>query len=146
MSYAQREGLAPDELTRRMLSEVARESLGLHVELSEDAFKRALDPQAFVDARLLPGGAAPSATADVLAREGESFEDDRRTLAESSARINRCARLSKQLQGRGRRTPGLSGVGYGDCPQSGVAFYRQSAAASAGSGSLISDRPSRVIK
>ena len=80
VSYAQREGLAPDELTRRMLSEVARESLGLHVELSEDAFKRALDPQAFVDARLLPGGAAPSATADVLAREGVSIKDDERWL------------------------------------------------------------------
>jgi len=88
VSYAQREGLTPDELTRQNLIEVAQESLGLQVELNEDVFKRALDPQAFVDARVLPGGAAPRATADVLAREGDSIKEDERWLASARGSIS----------------------------------------------------------
>ena len=64
-----------------MLSEVATERLGLQVVLSEDRFKRALDPRAFVEARDLPGGAAPKATAKVLDVQRERIEDDRQWLA-----------------------------------------------------------------
>jgi len=77
---AQNEGLAPGDLSRQMLSRVAFDQFGLRIELSEAAFQRALDPQAFVDARALPGGAAPEATAFVLMVQSDSLEDDRRWL------------------------------------------------------------------
>ena len=88
VSYAIGEGLTPDELTRQNLSEVALETLGVQVQLSEAAFKRALDPQAFVDARVLPGGAAPSATADVLSFERDSIEKDKHWLETARGSIS----------------------------------------------------------
>ena len=81
VSYAMGRGMSPDQLTSTMLSEVAMERLGLQVVLSEDRLKRALDPRAFVEARDLPGGAAPSATAKVLDAQLGSIEDDRQWLA-----------------------------------------------------------------
>lgn len=96
VSFAQREGMAPAELTGQMLTNVAIEQLGLRVELSEAAFQRALDPQAFVDARTLPGGAAPEATAAVLSAQSGSLEEDgnwldatREALSAAEEELNR---------------------------------------------------------
>jgi argininosuccinate lyase len=80
VSFAQDAGLTPGQLTTEMLEQVGFEKVGLKIALSEDAFKRALDPQAFVDGRVLPGGAAASATADVLTVQSDSIEDDHHWL------------------------------------------------------------------
>lgn len=77
VNYAHEENLAPQELTAEMLRRVAQDRLGMRVRLSDDSFARALDPQAFVDGRVLPGGAAPSATAAVLRAQDERVDDDR---------------------------------------------------------------------
>ena len=76
VSYAVETHWAPEALTLEMLNRVAAERIGKTLSLSEEAFKRALDPQAFVDARTLPGGAAPSATAKVLATQEDQIEAD----------------------------------------------------------------------
>ncbi len=80
VNYANEEKLAPDDLSLEMLNRVASERLGRELALSDEAFKRALDPQAFVDGRDLPGGAAPSATAEVLKQQRRRLADDQRWL------------------------------------------------------------------
>ena len=77
VNHAQAHDLAPEDLSAATLKAVAAQALGLDVELPDAEFARALDPRAFVLARDLPGGAAPSATAAVL----------------------RCARLSRNRTG-----------------------------------------------
>ncbi len=80
VGHAQAEGLSPADLTAQTLRQVAEASLGLEISLSEDAFQRALDAQAFVDARNLYGGAAPSATGEVLAAQLQQIQSDRQWL------------------------------------------------------------------
>lgn len=80
VKYANDEKLAPKYLSLEMLNRIAVERLGRELELREEAFKRALDPQAFVDGRVLPGGAAPSATADVLKEQRRRLDEDRNWL------------------------------------------------------------------
>ena len=87
VTYANEEKLRPDELTVDMLNRVAVERLGHELELSEEAFKRALDPQAFVDGRILPGGAAPSATAEVLKEQRRHLDKDRDWLNTARAAL-----------------------------------------------------------
>ena len=80
VKYANDEKLAPKALSLEMLNRVAVERLGRELELSDESFKRALDPQAFVDGRVLPGGAAPSATAEVLREQRRRLDEDRNWL------------------------------------------------------------------
>lgn len=80
VAKANEEKLEPADLSLELLNRITAERLGRELELSEAAFKRALDPQAFVEGRVLPGGAAPSATAAVLQAQGERIDDDRHWL------------------------------------------------------------------
>ena len=89
VSYAVETQLAPEQLTMEMLNQVASERIGKTLSLSEEAFNRALDPQAFVDARVLPGGAAPSATAVVLATQGDQIDADRLWLENARRSLSR---------------------------------------------------------
>ena len=72
-----------------MLSAVAAERLDLQLQLPDDVFERALDPRAFVEARDLPGGAAPRATAAVLEMQGRNIEADRRWLDNTRAALSK---------------------------------------------------------
>ena len=85
--HAQAQGLAPTDLTADDLRNVAMDTLGQEVELSEEAFARALDPRAFVESRDLPGGAAPRATAAVLEAQAQVIGDDRDWLAETQTAL-----------------------------------------------------------
>ena len=85
VSHAQAQDLAPTNLTADSLRQVALDTLGRQVELSDEAFDRALDPRAFVDARDLPGGAAPSATAAVLEAQERVIGEDRAWLESTRA-------------------------------------------------------------
>ena len=87
VGHAQAQGLAPTDLTADDLRKVAWDMLGREVELSDDAFARALDPRAFVESRDLPGGAAPRATAAVLEAQEQVIGDDRRWLASTRATL-----------------------------------------------------------
>ncbi|MCY4464134.1 MAG: argininosuccinate lyase [Chloroflexi bacterium] len=80
VSHAQVENLSPADLTAETLRQVAADSLGLEISLSDEAFRRALDAQAFVDSRGLYGGAAPTATAEVLATQHRQIQADRQWL------------------------------------------------------------------
>lgn len=72
--------LKPNEITVDLLNRVAGEQIGSSLSLSDEALRQALDPQAFVDGRALPGGAAPRATAEVLNKQEAQINDDRRRL------------------------------------------------------------------
>ncbi len=87
VTYANDENLAPAELRVETLIRLARERLGIELGLSEDAFQRALDPRAFVEARDLPGGAAPSATAEVLLIQEASLGEDRQWLESARGKL-----------------------------------------------------------
>ncbi|MCY4147080.1 MAG: argininosuccinate lyase [Chloroflexi bacterium] len=80
VGHAQAERLSPADLTAEILQRVAADQLGLEISLADAAFQRALDAQAFVDSRSLHGGAAPAATADVLAAQHAQIQVDRRWL------------------------------------------------------------------
>jgi len=88
VKQAQHEKIKPDELTLEMLNRVATERIGIRLTLGDEAFRRALDPRAFVEGRVLPGGAAPSATAAVLQAQGESVDDDRHWLEIARASLS----------------------------------------------------------
>ena len=88
VSFAQEANLQPHELTAEMLRRVTSDQAGIEVELSDEAFKHALDPQAFVEGRTLPGGAASSATAKVLQVQDEALQEDRRWLDTARASLS----------------------------------------------------------
>ena len=79
VTQALEQGLSPSELTLDMLRTAASQ-LDIGLRLGEAHFERALDPRAFVEARDLPGGAAPRATAALLDRQEESIAADGRWL------------------------------------------------------------------
>ena len=87
VSYALAKDLAPDDLTVGTLRELAKSDFDLDVELSEDLLKEALDPRAFVEARSLPGGAAPQATSQVLEQQGLRIKQDVAWLHETRNKI-----------------------------------------------------------
>ena len=87
VTHAQAQDLAPTDLSADSLRQVALDTLGRQVELSDEAFDRALDPRAFVDARDLPGGAAPSATAAVLDAQERVIGEDRAWLESTRAAL-----------------------------------------------------------
>ena len=91
--HAQAQTLAPRDLTADDLRNVALDTLGREVELSDGAFARALYPRAFVEWRALPGGAAPRATAAVLEAQAQVIGDDRDWLAETQAALAAAAQL-----------------------------------------------------
>ena len=96
--HAQAGGLTPTDLTAASLRSVAAETLGRPVELSDEAFARALDPRAFVESRVLPGGAAPSATGAVLAAQENAVGEDRDWLAGTRAALAAAAaRLADEV-------------------------------------------------
>lgn len=80
--------LAPSDLTSGLLSQIAQEKLGIKVELSDDLLNTALDPKAFVEARNLFGGSAPSATAEVLDLQAARLHTDQQWLADANAQID----------------------------------------------------------
>lgn len=98
------EQLAPDEMSLELLNQIAAEQIGNQLTLSGDAFKRALDPQAFIDARVLPGGAAPSATDQVLTAQSESLDSDRQWREQTRESLMRAEHelqdAARQLQAR----------------------------------------------
>jgi len=87
VTHAQAQDLAPTDLSAESLRQVALDTLGRQVELSDEAFDRALDPRAFVAARDLPGGAAPSATAAVLDAQERVIGADRAWLESTRAAL-----------------------------------------------------------
>ena len=91
--YAQAHELEPKDLNAAMLRDVAAESLGIDLDLPQALFERALDPRAFVEARDLPGGAAPSATAKVLDAQGDALDRDRAWLQEARATLDAAERM-----------------------------------------------------
>lgn len=86
-SHAMEHDLAPADLTVGLLSEIAKGEFDLDVELSEAMLKEALDPGTFVEARGLPGGAAPIATLQVLEEQGLAIKQDLQWLAAARRKI-----------------------------------------------------------
>ena len=78
--HALENNLSANALNTEMLTEIAKADLGLDIRLGSASFRRALDPRAFVEARDLPGGAAPAATAEVLDIQRLSIARDRQWL------------------------------------------------------------------
>jgi argininosuccinate lyase len=75
------------ELTHALLQSVAYEMIERPVNLSPEEFKRALDPQNFVEARTVLGGPAPSETRRAAALEREREREDALWYAERHAAL-----------------------------------------------------------
>ena len=93
VTYSMENHLAPTDLTSALLTQIAEEKLNLHVELSADLLQQALDPVAFVQARNVFGGSAPSATSDVLELQSQTLDSDKQWLADTHAKLEHANRL-----------------------------------------------------
>ena len=104
--HAQAQGLAPADLSADSLRHVALDTLGREVVLSDEAFERALDPWAFVNARDLPGGAAPSATAAVLDAQERAIGEDHAWLETARTTLAKADQLlSDEVEALTAQTP-----------------------------------------
>lgn len=80
VTYSMENNLAPTDLTSELLTQIAKEKLNIHVELSDELLQQALDPITFVQARNVFGGSAPSATSDVLALQSKTLDTDKQWI------------------------------------------------------------------
>ena len=63
--------------------------------MSDAILKQALDPRAFVEARSLPGGAAPKATSLVLDQQSLRIKEDAQWLEAARGKISGARALLK---------------------------------------------------
>jgi argininosuccinate lyase len=87
VTHALKYGLQPSDFNRQLLGDIAEASIGRRIELSDAMIQRALDPQAFVEARIGIGGAAPSATRAVLEQQAEGLRTDQSWLHDTFNRL-----------------------------------------------------------
>jgi argininosuccinate lyase len=94
VTHALQHDLEPHDLTADMLSQIAQERIGRDVRLTAEQLHTAIDPQAFVEARNIRGGAAPSATSAVLdeiaaqlQRDSDQLQGLRSNLIEADHRL-----------------------------------------------------------
>lgn len=87
VNVALAKNLEPQELTAGLLSEIAQREFDLQIELTDEELRQALDPRAFVEARSLPGGAAPAATAKVLTQQAQGIQSDANWLDAAKQKI-----------------------------------------------------------
>jgi argininosuccinate lyase len=76
VSWVTEHNLTPNDITVDLLAEIAQEVLPAPLRLPPETIRRALDPVAFVQARMTLGGAAPSATAAVLDTQASQLTTD----------------------------------------------------------------------
>ena len=87
VTYASDNGLEAANLDAAMLREIASREFDLALDLPEDEFQRALDAWHFVLKRDGHGGAAPTATANVLDAQLMRIEEDRAWLSRTRDRL-----------------------------------------------------------
>lgn len=95
VNYALEHKLVPTDLNTDILKQVAQDRIGQDIDLSEEAFRNALDPEAFIKLRTVVGGVAPSATSDVLDGIAQQIEKDQQQvqayqqhLTDADAKLN----------------------------------------------------------
>jgi argininosuccinate lyase len=76
VTYALEHGLSPKDLNAKLLAETAYEVTGQHVDVSDEFVQNALDPEKFILLRSGIGGAAPSATAQVIGSQRGQLATD----------------------------------------------------------------------
>lgn len=87
VTHAIENNLAPTDLTAELITQIAQEKLGIHVELSDELLQQALDPEAFVNARTVKGGSAPSATQAVLHEQAANLDLDQDWLSQTEQKL-----------------------------------------------------------
>lgn len=76
VTHALKHGLTPHALDAALLADVAQQVIGRRVEVDDDFVRNALNPESFVLLRDGIGGAAPAATAQVIAIQREQLTAD----------------------------------------------------------------------
>ena len=105
VQQAVKEGFDTDDLTSKHLDEAALAVQGKPLNLENDLLAQALDPVAFVEARMTVGGSAPAATEIVLQTQAAqlavdlaSQKTERQRLANAEAYLTRQATLVLDLE------------------------------------------------
>jgi argininosuccinate lyase len=80
-------GKGSNDLTLEMLQASAQAVLGHPLDISEEQFALALDPEYFVAVRSMAGGVAPAATAQVLDDLAWRLQADEERLAGAQQRL-----------------------------------------------------------
>ena len=88
VTYSLQNNFSPTDLTAELLTQIAQEKLNIHVELSADLLKQALDPVAFVQARNIFGGSAPLATAEVLDLQSTTLDTDKQWFTDTHQKLD----------------------------------------------------------
>ncbi|MAU12990.1 MAG: argininosuccinate lyase [Anaerolineaceae bacterium] len=95
VTYALENKIDPADLNVDILKQVAQDKIGQSVELSEAVLQQAIDPVAFVAKRVVYGGVAPSATAEVLDEIEAQLQRDE---AQMSSMLDKLSQSDAQLK------------------------------------------------
>ncbi|MBK9125232.1 MAG: hypothetical protein IPM16_19205 [Chloroflexi bacterium] len=107
VTHALKNGLSPQDLGAALLGDVAEEVIGRRVEVSDTFVQDALNPEQFVLLRAGIGGAAPSATAQVLTDQREQLNADVVWLDDTTQRLANADHALEQAIAASRRGVGL---------------------------------------
>lgn len=98
VTHALHNQLEPHQLTSQIMKQVAIEKIGQVIALSDEQIQQALDPQVFVDARTVEGGASASATSAVLETIAEKIDQDQNQYEQYIQHLQHAeTRLSKEV-------------------------------------------------
>ncbi|MGQ9584947.1 MAG: argininosuccinate lyase [Anaerolineae bacterium] len=93
-------GLVATDVTAALVEEVAQETLGRSLGLSEEQVRKALDPVRFVETHDLPGGPAPREVLRMVQARRERLAEEQRRQADRRARLEAAARkLDQAVEG-----------------------------------------------
>lgn len=88
--------LAPTEISPALLLEISQDLLPEPLHLSAETLHRALDPIAFIAARTTLGGAAPTATNELLQNQAKQLQTDTAWFDHEQARLTQAAAQLEQ--------------------------------------------------
>jgi argininosuccinate lyase len=96
VTHALKHGLAPQDLNAKLLAEMAQEITGRRVDVSDEFVQNALNPEKFVLLRAGKGGAAPTATTEVIGSQREQLTADIAWLDSTTQGLDEADRALEQ--------------------------------------------------
>jgi len=99
VTFALKNNLVPADLNSDIMRQVAQERIGQDIALSDDMLQKALDPQAFIDIRIIQGGASAAATSKVLDSIETQMDNDESAYKDYIQRLDTAnQRLQAEVQ------------------------------------------------
>ena len=88
VAYALEHQLEPAQINGALVADISSQTIGRRIDLSDSVIQHALDPAAFVAARVGTGGASASATQAVIEQQHVQLERDNQWLSNNAQRLD----------------------------------------------------------